>query len=82
MGEQFVHCREVVHSSERPLSEVPLYLWRHLKPIFVHNYILQTGETALHLASVRGHVDVVRLLVKAKADTNIVEKVQLKIYHC
>ena len=24
-GEQFVHCREVVHSSERPLSEVPLY---------------------------------------------------------
>ena len=24
-GEQFVHCREVVHSSECPLSEVPLY---------------------------------------------------------
>ena len=23
-GEQFVHCREVVHSSECPLSEVPL----------------------------------------------------------
>ena len=24
-GRQFVHCREVVHSSECPLSEVPLY---------------------------------------------------------
>ena len=23
--EQFVHCREVVHSSECPVSEVPLY---------------------------------------------------------
>ena len=23
--EQFVHCREVVHCSEFPLSEVPLY---------------------------------------------------------
>ena len=25
-GTQFVHCREVVHSSECPLSEVPLYI--------------------------------------------------------
>ena len=25
IGELFVHCREVVHSSECPLSEVPLY---------------------------------------------------------
>ena len=25
-GEQCVHCREVVHSSECPLSEVPLYM--------------------------------------------------------
>ena len=24
-GEQFVHCMEVVHSSECPLSEVSLY---------------------------------------------------------
>ena len=24
-SEQFVHCREVVHSLECPLSEVPLY---------------------------------------------------------
>ena len=24
-GEQCVHCKEVVHSSECPLSEVPLY---------------------------------------------------------
>ena len=26
IGEQFVHCRKVVHSLECPLSEVPLYL--------------------------------------------------------
>ena len=25
-GEQCVHCREVVHSSECPLSEIPLYI--------------------------------------------------------
>ena len=25
-GTQFVHCREVVRSSECPLSEVPLYI--------------------------------------------------------
>ena len=29
-GTQFVHCREVVHSSECPLSEVPLFF------IYVH----------------------------------------------
>ena len=26
-GTQFVHCREVVRSSECPLSEVPLYMY-------------------------------------------------------
>ena len=26
-GTQFVHCREVVRSSECPLSEVPLYVY-------------------------------------------------------
>ena len=25
-GTQFVHCREVAHSSECPLSEVPLFI--------------------------------------------------------
>ena len=25
-AKKFVHCREVVHSSECPLSEVPLYI--------------------------------------------------------
>ena len=29
-GKQFVHCRKVVHSSECPLSEVPLYT-EHIK---------------------------------------------------
>ena len=36
----------------------------------------QTGETALHLASKRGHVEVVRVLLEAKADLNILDKVQ------
>ena len=29
-GTQFVHCREVVRSSECPLSEVPLYTYIYL----------------------------------------------------
>ena len=36
-GKQFVHCMEVVHSSECPLSEVPLYrfaLRMHFARIF------------------------------------------------
>ena len=33
-GTQFVHCREVVHSSECPLSEVPLYF--ECVPCVVH----------------------------------------------
>ena len=35
----------------------------------------QTGETALHLASDRGHVEIVSLLLKAGTDPNIVDKV-------
>ena len=30
-GTQFVHCREVVRSSECPLSEVPLYMFAELE---------------------------------------------------
>ena len=37
----------------------------------------QTGKTALHLASNRGHVEIVSLLLKAGADHNIVDKVSL-----
>ena len=39
-GKQFVHCREVVHSSECPLSEVPLYLL-----IFVIKLSLRASKT-------------------------------------
>ena len=35
----------------------------------------QTGETALHLASNRGHVEIVSVLLKAGADPNIVDSV-------
>ena len=32
-GKQFVHCREVVHSSECPLSEAPLYSFQPIMTI-------------------------------------------------
>ena len=35
-GTQFVHCREVVRSSECPLSEVPLYS-------YFSRYVIQGG---------------------------------------
>ena len=41
----------------------------------------QTGETALHLASDRGHVEVVDLLVKAKADLNVKDQVRSIVYY-
>ena len=37
-GEQCVHCREVVHSSECPLSEVPLYIPCPVLPHWCHRY--------------------------------------------
>ena len=37
----------------------------------------QDGWTALHLASQQGHVDVVRVLIAAKAHINQCSKVQL-----
>ena len=36
---------------------------------------LQTGETTLHIASARGHLKIVGLLVKANAHVNVVDKV-------
>ena len=36
---------------------------------------LQTGKTALHLSSERGHVHCLRLLIEAGAALNVIEKV-------
>ena len=44
-------------------------------PLFYYYTSSQTGETALHLASTRGHVEIVSQLLKAGADPNIVDKV-------
>lgn len=42
---------------------------------FLFPFYSQTGETALHLASKRGHVKVIHQLVEAHADLNILDKV-------
>ena len=36
---------------------------------------LQDGKTPLHLASERGHVSVVEILIVAQADINLLDKV-------
>ena len=43
---------------------------------FCNSHHLQDGRAALHVASLGGHVDVVRLLVKAHATVNILDKVK------
>ena len=42
--------------------------------------IIQDGWTALMKASENGHTDVVKVLVEAKADLNITDKVNLMMY--
>ena len=44
-GEQFVHCREVVHSSACPLSEVPLYTIQCLKLKVMHDMFTHRVNT-------------------------------------
>ena len=39
----------------------------------------QTGATAIHLAAQKGRVEVVRLLIEAKALVNIQEKVSVQL---
>ena len=41
----------------------------------MHVYPTQSGSTALMLATEKGHVDVVKILLDGKADPNIIEKV-------
>ena len=43
--------------------------------IVCSNVFSQTGETVLHIASARGHIKIVDLLIKAKVHINAVEKV-------
>ena len=42
-----------------------------------HSHLIQDGLTALHLASVRGHVAVVRLLIQAHAVIDLQSKVKI-----
>ena len=42
---------------------------------FLFPFYSQIGETALHIASRRGHVKVIHQLVEAHADLNILDKV-------
>ena len=42
---------------------------------------MQDGCTALYLASMKGHVKVVELLLKRNADVNICDKVRYSFYH-
>ena len=41
--------------------------------------IMQDGYTSLMLATQRGHVDIVKALLDAKADPNITDKVSINI---
>jgi len=40
-------------------------------------YILQYGDTPIHLASRRGHVQVVEKLISSGADVSVVDKVSV-----
>ena len=44
-------------------------------------HCLQEGDTALILAALRGHVEVVRLLLEANAKPNVVDKVNM-VFSC
>ena len=41
------------------------------RSICTSSFSVQDGSTALHLASQNGHCEVVKILLKAKADVNI-----------
>ena len=40
---------------------------------------MKMGETALYVASLCGHVEIVKLLIQRKAEVNICKEVYLKI---
>ena len=52
------------------LIPIVLYLSHIKRSIRASSFSVQDGSTALHLASQNGHCEVVRMLLKAKADVN------------
>ena len=49
----------------------------------LYNVTIQDdGTTCLMAASGRGYVDIVRILLEAKADPNITDEVKLRYSHC
>ena len=49
-GTQFVHCREVVRSSECPLLEVPLYIYMY--QMVLEGFTKSVGDLSLSIASI------------------------------
>jgi ankyrin repeat protein len=51
----------------------------HVKPVPQHCLIGQSGGTALHVATRRNHLDIVKLLLTHGADPNIQRKLKHQI---
>lgn len=51
-----------------------VYIYQYLENIIV-NSTVQDGMTALHLAAIGGHTSGVQLLIEARADLNLKDKV-------
>ena len=54
-------------------------------PLFLNDFLLQGGDTALHRAALSGRKHIIKLLLHAGADTNIKNKVSndlIRYDHC